>query len=94
VDSVVPLNTITDEETKSLPPRLREKLEGNWENTMVAGDTESRIGAGRALPQSGFRELQAGRSSNETRRLRRALVDGYQVVKERYIGWILILGRT
>jgi len=79
VASVVPLNTITDEETKWLPVRFREKLDGNCENAMVFGDTESRTGAGRALPQRGFRELQPGRSSNKTKSARRVVVDRKQV---------------
>lgn len=74
VGSVVPLNTITDEETKWLPVRVREKLDGNCENAMVVGDTESRTGAGRALPQTGFRELQPERSSSRTRSPRRVVV--------------------
>ena len=79
VGSVVPLNTITDEETKWLPVRFSEKLDGNCENVMVAGDTESRTGTGRALPHRGFRELQPGRSSNKTRSPRRVVVDRKQV---------------
>ena len=79
VASVAPLNTITDEETKWLPVRFREKLDGNCENAMVIGDTESRTGAGRALPQSGFRELQLGSSSSKTRSPRRVVVDRKQV---------------
>ena len=75
VASAVPLNTITDEETKSLPVSFREKLGGNCENAMVVGDTESRTGVGRALPQSGFRELQPDRSSNRTRSPRRVVVE-------------------
>jgi len=75
VGSVVPLNTITDEETKWLPVACREKLDGNCENATVAGDTESSTGAGRALPQSGFRELQPDRSSNGTRSARRVVVE-------------------
>lgn len=71
----MPLNTITDEETKWLPVRFREKLDGNCENAMVVGDTESRTGAGRALPQSGFRELQPGRSSNKSRSPSRVVVN-------------------
>ena len=84
--SVVPLNTITDEETKWLPVKFREKLDGNWENAMVVGDTESRTGAGRALPQSGFRELQPSRSSNKARSPRRVVVYRKQIaLKERCI---------
>ena len=83
--SVVPLNTITDEETKWLPVSVREKLDGNCENAMVVGDTESRTGAGRALPHNGFRELQPGRSSNKTRRPRHVVVDGEQDALERCI---------
>lgn len=78
--SVVPLKTITDEETKWLPVRFREKLDGNCENAIVVGDTESRTGAGRVLPHSGFRELQPGRSSNKARSPRRVVVDKKQVV--------------
>ena len=77
--SVVPLNTITDEETKWPPVRFREKLDGNCENAMVVGDTESRIGAGRALPQSGFRDLQPGRSSNKTKSPAQVVVGRKQV---------------
>ena len=73
--SVVPLNTITDEETKWLPVTCREKLDGNCENAIVVGDTELRTGAGRALPQSGFRELQPDSSSNRTRSAARVVVD-------------------
>ena len=73
--NVVPLNTITDEETKWLPLTVREKPDDNCEKAMVAGDTELRTGAGRVLPQSGFRELQPGRSSTKARIPRRVLVD-------------------
>ena len=79
VGSVVPLNKITDEETKWLPVRFRDKLDGNCENAMVVGDTESRIGAGRARPQSGFRDLQPGRSSNKTKSPKRVVVGRKQV---------------
>ena len=83
---VAPLNTTIDEETKWLPVRFREKLDGNCENAMVVGDTESRTGEGRALPQSGFRDLQPGRSSNKTRSPIRMMVDRKQVaLKERCI---------
>ena len=71
----MPLNTITDEETKWLPVSVREKLDGNCENAMVVGETASRTGAGRALPQSGFIELQPGNSSNTARSPRRVVVE-------------------
>jgi hypothetical protein len=91
VGRVAPLNTTTDEETKWLPVRFREKLDGNCENAMVVGDTESRTGEGRALPQSGFRDLQPGRSSNKTSSPSRMVVDRKQVaLKERCIDLILI----
>ena len=86
MDSVVPLNTITDDETKWLLVRFSEKLDGNCENAMVVGETESRTGAGRALPQSGFRELQPGKSSNRTKSPRPVVVARKQVaLKERCI---------
>ena len=72
---VVPLKTITDEETKWLPVTCRERLDGSCENAMVVGDTDLRTGAGRALPQSGFRELQPDSSSNRTRSATRVVVD-------------------
>ena len=95
VGRVVPLNTITDEETKWLPVRFREKLDGNCENAMVVGDTESRTGVGRVLPQSGFRELQAGRSSNSTRSPSQVMGDRKPVtLKERCIWLILTFGHS
>ena len=84
--SVVPLNTKTDEETKWLPVRFRVKLDGNCENTSVVGVTESSTGAGRALPQSGFRDLQAGRTSNRTKSPRRvAIAKEYVALKKRFM---------
>ena len=73
--SAAPLNTTTDEETKWLPVSSREKLDGNCENAMVVGDTESRTGAGRELPQSGFRVLQPDNSSNRARSPRRVVLE-------------------
>jgi hypothetical protein len=36
---------------------------------MVAGDRESSSGFGRALPQSGFKALQPGRSNNANKEM-------------------------
>lgn len=66
VARVAPLKTTTEEETKSVPIAVRTKLGGSWEKTMVAGEIELRRGAGRALPQSGFNALHAGRSKSMT----------------------------
>lgn len=66
VARVAPLKTTTDEETKSLPIAVRTKLGGSCEKTMVVGEIELRRGVGRALPQSGFSALHAGRSKTIT----------------------------
>jgi len=63
---VAPLKTTTEEATNWLPVAVSTKLGGSWEKTMVAGEIELRIGAGRALPQSGFTALQPGRSRSTT----------------------------
>jgi len=72
VATVAPLKTITEEETKLLPVAVRTKLGGSCEKTSVVGEIELRLGAGRALPQSGFSELHPAKStivtSNELRR--------------------------
>lgn len=62
VGIAVPLNITTDEATKWLPVALRRKVGGIFENTTELGEIEARIGAGRALPHSGFNELHPGRS--------------------------------
>ena len=62
VASLAPLNTTTEEETKSLPSAVRTKLGGSWEKTMLVGEIELRRGEGRALPHSGFSALHPGRS--------------------------------
>ena len=64
--TVAPLKTNTDEETNWLPVAVRTKLGGSCEKTMVVGEIESRLGAGRALPQSGFSALHPGRSKSMT----------------------------
>jgi len=66
VARVVPLKTITEEETKWLPVAVRTKLGGSCEKTIVAGEIEARLGAGRALPQRGFSALHPGRSKRMT----------------------------
>jgi len=55
-----PLKTTTEEATKWQPVAVMMKLGGSCEKTMVAGEIELRIGAGRALLQRGFRELHPG----------------------------------
>jgi hypothetical protein len=67
VAMVAPLKTITEEETNWLPVTERTKLGGNCEKIMVVGEIESRIGAGRALPQRGFSALHPGRSKSTIR---------------------------
>jgi hypothetical protein len=64
--SVAPLKTITEDETKWLPVAVRTKLGGSCEKTIVAGEIEVRLGAGRALPQRGFSALHPGRSRSMT----------------------------
>ena len=73
VARVVPLKITTEEETKWLPLAVMTKLGGNCANTIVAGEIESRIGTGRALPQRGFSVLHPvrSRSSHELRRATR-----------------------
>ena len=61
-----PLKTTTEEETKRLPVAVMTKLDGNSEKTMVVGEIELRIGAGRALRQRGFSALHPGRSKSTT----------------------------
>jgi len=63
---VDPLKTTTEEATNWLPVAVSTKLGGSWEKTIDTGEIELRIGAGRALPQSGFTALQPGRSSSTT----------------------------
>ena len=67
VARATPLKTTTEEETKSPPVAERAKLGGNCEKAIVAGEIELRVGAGRALPQSGFRALHPGRSRSATK---------------------------
>ena len=62
VGIVVPLKTTTEAATKWLPVALSRKVGGIFENTTELGEIEERIGAGRALPHSGFNELHPGRS--------------------------------
>ena len=64
VATEAPLKSTTEEETKWLPVAVTTKLGGNCAKTMVAGEIESRTGAGRALPHRGFSELHPGRSKN------------------------------
>ena len=66
VARVAPLKTTTEEETKLLPVAMMTKLGGSCEKTMVFGEIELRIGAGRALPQRRFSVLQPGRSKSTT----------------------------
>jgi hypothetical protein len=66
VATVAPLNTTTEEATKCLPFAVMMKLGGSCEKSMVAGEIESRIGAGRALPHRGFSELHPDRSNSTT----------------------------
>ena len=51
VARVAPLKTTTEEETNWLPVAVRTKLGGNCEKTMVVGEIELRVGAGRAPPE-------------------------------------------
>ena len=66
VARAVPLNNTTEEETKWLPIAVMTKLGGSWAKTMVAGEIDARLGAGRALPQRGFSALHPGRSKSKT----------------------------
>ena len=66
VDTVVPLKTATDEETNWLPVSTKERLDGSWENTTFAGETEVSTGAGRALPQNGFKAPHPNRNVRRT----------------------------
>lgn len=67
VARATPLKTTTEEETKSPPVAERTKLGGSCEKTIVVGEIELRIGAGRALPQRGFRALHPGKRMSTTR---------------------------
>jgi hypothetical protein len=67
VGRTTPFRTTTEEETKSLPVAERAKLGGNCEKTIIVGEIELRIGAGRALPQSGFSALHPVRSRSATK---------------------------
>ena len=62
VATVAPLKTINEEETNWLPVAVSTKVGGNCEKLVVAGEIESRTGAGRALPQRGFSALHPGSS--------------------------------
>jgi hypothetical protein len=64
VTRVTPLKITTEEETKWLPEAVRTKLGGNFAKTIVAGEIEPRMGAGRALPQRGFSVLHPVRSKS------------------------------
>jgi len=66
VARVAPLRSTMEEETNWLPVAVSTKLGGNCEKTMVVGEIELRIGAGRALPQRGFSALHPGRSKSMT----------------------------
>jgi hypothetical protein len=55
--------TTTEDETNWLPFTLRRKPACTWARVIEVGEREAMIGAGRALPQSGFSALQPGRSS-------------------------------
>ena len=66
VARVASLKITTEEETKWLPVAVMTKLGGSCEKTMVVGEIELRIGAGRALPQRGFSVLHPGRSKSTT----------------------------
>lgn len=54
----------TEEDTNWLPVRVRGKLVGNCEKTMVVGEIEFRTGTGRALPHKGFNALHPGRTTS------------------------------
>ena len=74
VAMVAPLKTIKEEETNWLPFAVSAKLGGNCEKLVVAGEIESRTGAGRALPQRGFSALHPGSSKTTNRsKLRRPI---------------------
>jgi hypothetical protein len=81
VARAVPLKTTTEEATKWLPAAVMRKLGGSCEKRMVAGEIELRTGAGRALPQRGFKALHPGKSKSTASHelsetmLRRGLMD-------------------
>lgn len=56
---VVPLITTTEDDTILLPFTVSKNPCCTCANVMVAGEREEMDGAGRALPQRGFRALQA-----------------------------------
>jgi len=91
VARVVPLNTTTDEDTKLPPFAVSVKLGGNCENVRVGGEIELRTGTGRALPQSGFTALQAGRnkraSTNPLRRMARGTPPDVEIKLGNREGW-------
>lgn len=66
VARLVPLKTTTEAETKWLPSAVSTKLDGNCENTTVAGEIESRTGTGRALPQRGLIALHPSSKNPST----------------------------
>jgi hypothetical protein len=53
----VPLKSNTEEETNWAPVAVSTKLGDTCEKAIMLGEIELRLGAGRALPQSGFRAL-------------------------------------
>jgi hypothetical protein len=63
VASVVPLMTTTEDETKWLPFTVRRNPCWTWANVMVVGERLEMLGAGRALEQRGFSELQPCKTS-------------------------------
>jgi hypothetical protein len=70
VATATPLKTITEEETNWLPVAVTMKLADNCEKASVVGEIEVSIGAGRALPHSGFRALHPDRSASRAVRVR------------------------
>jgi hypothetical protein len=60
---VVPLITTTEDDTMWLPFTLSKNPCCTCANVMVVGEREEMDGAGRALPQRGFRALQPCRTS-------------------------------
>jgi hypothetical protein len=66
VVTTMPLKSKTEEETNWLPVALSTKPGDTCEKAIVLGEIELRLGAGRALPQSGFRALHPVKTTRTT----------------------------
>jgi hypothetical protein len=84
VARATPLKTTTEEETKSPPVAESAKLGGNCEKVIVVGEIELSVGAGRELPQRGFRALHPVRSRSATKSEMRQPIRDEDAMNRRY----------